>query len=164
LHSSPEREAGGHPEAPATAQSGGSSLTALAGLSGGDTQLSPSPGDSPTPGPESTTPTAAPTATGQSRTSAASAPETEVSDASEISAYPGQCLLNLGTTEDPVFLIATCGSSTWLIVARVEQHISTEAQADRVCSNTGIAYTDYHYSDWEDEPDVPDIVFCLKSA
>lgn len=82
----------------------------------------------------------------------------------ETSAYPGQCLANSGTHDDPIFRVVACGQSTWLIVARIDKHISSEAEADLVCRNSGVQYTDYHYSNWEQTPGVPDIVFCLRAA
>ena len=79
-----------------------------------------------------------------------------------IFAYPGQCLVNSGTTEDPIFRIVACGQNTWLVVARIERYIDSEAEADQVCRDSGVEYTDYHYSNWDQKPAVPDIVFCLR--
>jgi hypothetical protein len=78
-----------------------------------------------------------------------------------IFAYPGQCLVNSGSTADPIFTIVACGQSTWLVVARIERSIASTAEADKVCRDSGVDYTDYHYSNWEQKSGVPNIVFCL---
>lgn len=104
------------------------------------------------------------TATASSSRLAASSAQSSGSATSSdvIFAYPGQCLVNFGTVADPIFKIVACGQNTWLVMARIERYIDSTAEADQVCRNSGVDYTDYHYSNWDQKPGVPDIVFCLR--
>ncbi|MER7415534.1 hypothetical protein ABT346_01910 [Micromonospora peucetia] len=76
----------------------------------------------------------------------------------------GQCVRNIGTTESPVLKITTCGPGTQRVVARIEQAITGEDQANTLCGDEAPDFTDFHYSNWGKQSDFVDVVFCLGPA
>ncbi|MCG5452593.1 hypothetical protein [Micromonospora hortensis] len=73
----------------------------------------------------------------------------------------GQCVRNVGGVATVVYEIATCGPGTWRVLARVEQAVVDEAQADAVCEAQAPGFAEYHYSNWTKRSDYLDVVFCV---
>lgn len=97
-----------------------------------------------------------------SGTSAATGPA--VANGDEQFVQAGQCVRNTGTEESPVLVIAPCGPGTQRVVARVEQAIDDEEQAESVCQQAAPDFADFHYSNWAKRSDYVDVVFCLGPA
>lgn len=76
----------------------------------------------------------------------------------------GQCVRNTGSTESPVYEKATCGTGTFRVLARIEQAVADEDEADALCAERAPGYTEYHYSNWAKRSDYLDIVFCVSPA
>lgn len=85
-------------------------------------------------------------------------------DANEQLIQVGQCVRNVGDAETPVLAVAPCEIGTLRVVARVEQVIADEDEAQAVCQRARPDFTDYHYSNWAKRSDYADIVFCLRPA
>ncbi|MBQ1075218.1 hypothetical protein KBX06_18895 [Micromonospora sp. C31] len=93
----------------------------------------------------------------------ASAPA-EKANGDEQFVQAGQCVRNVGDAESPVLKIASCGQGTQRVVARIEQAITDETQADALCGEKAPGYADFHYSNWGKRSDFVDVVFCLVPA
>ncbi|WP_406059001.1 hypothetical protein [Micromonospora sp. NBC_00860] len=76
----------------------------------------------------------------------------------------GQCVRNAGDTASVVYKIAPCDRGTWRVLARIEQVVVDEAQADAVCEAQAPGFIDYHYSNWTKRSDYLDVVFCVAPA
>lgn len=80
----------------------------------------------------------------------------------EASIQVGQCTRNIGDEDNPVLQISECGAGTMRVVARIEQAITEDAQADALCGQAAPNHTDWHYTNWDQRPDYVDIVFCMQ--
>ncbi|WP_327042923.1 hypothetical protein OG400_13685 [Micromonospora ureilytica] len=76
----------------------------------------------------------------------------------------GQCVRNAGDAASVVYAIAPCGPGAWRVLARIEQVVVDEAQADAVCEAQAPGFIDYHYSNWTKRSDYLDVVFCVAPA
>lgn len=75
---------------------------------------------------------------------------------------PGQCAKNTGTGDKLVLEIAKCEAGAMEIMARIEQAVSTDDEADVLCGKKAPGFVDYHYSNWERKSQFVDVVFCLR--
>ncbi|NLU80012.1 hypothetical protein HCA58_16785 [Micromonospora sp. HNM0581] len=72
------------------------------------------------------------------------------------------CVRNVADPESPVYELATCGPGTQQVVARLEQVIDDENQADALCAKEAPTFADYHYSNWAKRSDYINVLFCLR--
>jgi hypothetical protein len=76
----------------------------------------------------------------------------------------GQCVRNAGTEDSPILVIAPCGPNAEKVLARINQRIDNENQADDLCQAAAPDYTDFQYTNWDHRPDYVDAVYCLGPA
>jgi hypothetical protein len=135
----------------------GSGAAAESATTVGALSLQPSPSL-----PTATSSSSARTFSSSSRRSQKSTSALSSTVSSVLSAVVGQCLLDVSTDYQTIFKMAACGPGTYLIVARISQHIDSEIAADRACERTKVYYDYYLYTNWDQNPGIPDILFCLR--
>ncbi|MET8349455.1 hypothetical protein [Micromonospora sp. NPDC005206] len=92
------------------------------------------------------------------------APPTARANGDEQFVQVGQCVHNVGDAASVVYEITPCGSGTWRVLARIEQAVANEAQADALGEAQAPGFADYHYSNWAKRSGYLDVVFCVSPA
>jgi hypothetical protein len=71
----------------------------------------------------------------------------------------GQCVKNVGSTEDPKLEIAKCAAKTYQVLARFDAATTGQDDAEKKCKDVE-GYTDWYFFD--SPLDLNDYVLCLK--
>jgi hypothetical protein len=71
----------------------------------------------------------------------------------------GQCVKNVGTTDDPKLEIAKCAAKTYQVLARFDAATTGQDDAEKKCKDVE-GYTDWYFFD--SPLDLNDYVLCLK--
>jgi hypothetical protein len=72
----------------------------------------------------------------------------------------GQCVKNVGSTDDPKLEIAKCATKTYQVLARFDEATTGQVDAEKKCKDVE-GYTDWYFFD--SPLDLNDYVLCLKA-